>query len=130
MLRRRGVDNQVGAVERRALIVRGAQRGRERQPGEEASILVRLLNRLRDIRLVRPNHGIVAVRCEDVGERGSPSAGADHGATHQANLAAMRTASTMIRLIANVAAGRLVGTPRLPNRCSSPLRSLTMFARC
>ena len=56
-------------------------------------------------------------------------AGTDHRAPHQASLVAMRTARTMTRLIASVAAGRFAGTPRFPKRCSSPFRSRTMFAR-
>src|SRR5881394_3712490 len=112
------------------MVGRGAQARAERKPLEESTILVRVVDRVRNIWLERPQHGLEAVVREQIGERGSPRARADDGATHQANLAAIMTASTITRPIASVAAGRSAGVPALPNRCSSPFRNRTMFARC
>src|SRR4029079_15225128 len=138
VLRRRGVDHQRRPVERSALIVRRAQRRGERLPGEEASVLVAFVDRLGDIRLVRPDHCLVPVRRKQVGERRTPRAGSDDRAAHQANRAAMSTASTMTSAHATVAPGPFGAGPsappaavlRLPKRCSSPFRQRTMFARC
>src|SRR4029079_14167125 len=133
VLRRRSIDHQLGAVERNALFVRGPERRRHVLAGEEPAILVAFIDRLRNVRLVRPDDRGVAVRREQVGKRGSPSARPDYRAAQQACLAEISTANTMTIAIASVAAGRFaavaVPVPCFPNRCSSPLRSRTMFAR-
>src|ERR1043166_5593303 len=130
MVGRRGIDDEIGVAHRIAMVGRGAQARAERKPSEESTILVCVVDRARDVGLERPQYRVEAVAGEQIGESGSPRTGADDPATHQANLAAIRTASTITRLIASVAVGRLAAVPALPNRCSSPLRNRTMFARC
>src|SRR5690349_7101448 len=88
------------------------------------------VDRRGDVGLECPDGRLVAVRGEKVGERRSPRAGADDGGAHQPNLAAMRIAAAITIAMATNGPGRFVALSFFPNRCSSPFRSRSMFARC
>src|SRR5579862_3076141 len=115
-----GEHDERRAANRLFLGIRGAQIARQWKPREEALILVRCVDRFRDVELEGPHRGVVRVAGQQIGERRSPRTGPNDGAAHYASLVAMTMASTIARLIASVATGRLAGNPRLPKRCSSP----------
>src|SRR6516164_7932520 len=130
MLRWSGVDDEVRSLERRTQIVRRAQRRCQRERLQESLVLVARVDRRSDVRLERPNRGVVAVGREEVGEGRSPRSGTDHRGAHQPNLAAMKIAAATTSAIGTIGFGRLARSPLLlPNRCSWPARRRWMFAR-
>jgi hypothetical protein len=54
--------------------------GRERHTAQEARVHMLVIDPVDHVRLARPEHGVVPVALQQVGERGAPGTGPDHGA--------------------------------------------------
>ena len=71
-------DDDAGAAHRLARIAERPQVRGEPHARQEQRILVRAVDRLDDLRLVRPEPDRLALAGEQVGERGAPAPGAEH----------------------------------------------------